>query len=142
MALSSPESSALSSGSDLELSDELTEVSSTESLSADGQSDSQSIELEIDDYNFKDCEITRRVNPRPIIIQKSPKRGPTVNEKTKEYLDKVDKKVSCKCCRSVMGRIVHEVRKCERAVNLANLQPYQPKTTIISNVRVGLEMNF
>ena len=44
--------------------------------------------------------------------------------------------VSCKCCRSVMGRIVHEVRQSEKAVNIANLKPYRPRTSVITNVKV------
>ncbi|XP_063682849.1 uncharacterized protein LOC134817577 isoform X2 [Bolinopsis microptera] len=120
--------------SDLELSDELTEVSSTDSIS--NPSDKESIDLEIDDYNFKDCSITRRVNPRPPAeSRKVSKKEISEKEKTRIYLNQVDKKVSCKCCRSVMGRIVHEVRQCEKAVIIANIKPYQPKTSLITNVK-------
>ncbi|KAL5253763.1 hypothetical protein ACHWQZ_G013507 [Mnemiopsis leidyi] len=135
MKLSSSSSASSLTDSEIELSDELTEVSSTAD-SISNPSDEETIDLEIDDFNFTDCSITRRVNPRPPPKTKTqPRKDMTLNEKTKQYLDQVDKKVSCKCCRSVMGRIVHEVRQSEKAVNIANLKPYRPRTSVITNVK-------
>ena len=48
--------------------------------------------------------------------------------------------VSCKCCRSVMGRILHEIDSCENTENIAKLQPYQPKTTIITDFQVRADL--
>ncbi|KAL5253762.1 hypothetical protein ACHWQZ_G013507 [Mnemiopsis leidyi] len=139
MKLSSSSSASSLTDSEIELSDELTEVSSTAD-SISNPSDEETIDLEIDDFNFTDCSITRRVNPRPPPKTKTqPRKDMTLNEKTKQYLDQVDKKVSCKCCRSVMGRIVHEVRQSEKAVNIANLKPYRPRTSVITNVKEAVE---
>lgn len=62
--------------------------------SISNHSEGESIELEIDDYNFKDCSITRKVNPRA--RGKDPRKTikkMSANEKTRRFLDQVDEKV-------------------------------------------------
>jgi hypothetical protein len=62
--------------------------------SISSHSDKESIDLEIDDFNFKDCSITRKVHPRPQTKdQRAPRSEMSTNEKTRLFLDQVEKKV-------------------------------------------------
>ena len=72
-------------------------------------SDKESVELEIDDYNFKDCSITRKVNPKTDKIKsKTPlPKELTVAQKTKLYIDQVDKKVTKQSCTYTCTLYIH-----------------------------------
>eukprot|EP00116_Pleurobrachia_bachei_P019264 sb/3479526/ len=123
--------------SDLELSDELTEVSSTASVS--DRSEGESIELEVDDLGLKDCTVTRKIRRKDTPVRKKVEKKKRERDETRVMINRVEKQVSCKCCRSVMGRILHEVDSCENAENIAKLKPYQPKTSIITDFQGAVE---
>ena len=75
-------------------------------------SDKESVELEIDDYNFKDCSITRKVNPKTDKIKsKTPlPKELTVAQKTKLYIDQVDKKVTKQSCTYTCTLYIHNTQ--------------------------------